>query len=338
MNDRWPPPLPPVSLVAGAAPIRLGVVSFLNARPLVWALEERPTPQLVLSYDHPAALARQLRAGEIDVGLVPVAEALRNPSWCAIEGLSISSDGPVWSVKLLTETPPRDGEHRLRRIGVDYRSRSSVALLRALLADLDGPVPELVEIDPSTDIAADGRPADARLDGVLVIGDRALDLPEGWDLGAAWRRKTGLPFIYALWMARNRRCAAALGDRLRAARDLGLEHLDRILAHDSAFRGRDEKLMRRYLREAIDYGWSDRHRRAIARFARAIGVDPGSRSVHEGDPRPAPSAAEHGQSITEFILVLVLVSIPVFLSLQAFKMALGEYLRRLAIGVSIPFV
>ncbi len=330
--------LPPIELPPGAPAIRVGVVSFLNSRPLVWALEQEPSPAMVLSYDHPAALAHQLRAGEIDIGLVPVAEALDGAGVCAIDGISIASDGPVWSVKLLSTKAPARGRHDLKRIGVDHRSCSSVALLRALLAQHKGPEPIFEEIDPFTDIGSDGTPRDAALDGILVIGDRALDFAGGWDLGAEWTRVTGLPFVYALWMARNRQCATAAGARLRVAREIGLEHLDRFIANDDAFRERDRAFMRRYLTEAIDFRWTDRHRRALVRFGRAIGATRSIEFVSSPAEASGPTIREKGQSLAEFVITLVLVSLPVILTLEMLRLALIDYLHRLAITVSIPFV
>ena len=330
--------LPPVELPPGAPAIRLGVVSFLNARPLVWALEHEPTPAMVLSYDHPAALADQLRTGEIDVGLIPVAEALDGAGECAIAGISIASDGPVWSVKLLGPAAPERGRHDLERIGVDYRSRSSVALLRALLMQYEGPDPVFEEIDPLTDIRSDGTPRDRALDGVLVIGDRALDFAGGWDLGAEWTRTTGLPFVYALWMARDRQCAGAVGARLRAARGIGLEHLVRFMAHDEAFCERDRAYMRRYLTEAIDFRWTERHRQALARFGRTIEAPRPIEFEATSAEMPDATVRESGQSLAEFVITLVLVSLPVILTLEMLRLALIDYLHRLAITVSIPFV
>lgn len=254
-------------------PIRLGAVSFANTRPLVWALEESPQADLQLSFDHPAALAQQLREGRIDVGLIPVVEALRGVGACAVAGVSIASVGPVWSVKLLGRELPAGDCHHLRRVGVDYRSRSSVALLRALLDMLHGPKVQFEPIDPMRELDSTGVPLAPELDAALVIGDRAMEFPGGWDLGEEWTRRTGLPFVYALWVARSREVAATVGPKLRAARDRGLSGLTDYLRRDPFASGGKGPFLARYLTEAIDYRLTDRHRQGIACYARLVGLE-----------------------------------------------------------------
>ena len=69
-------------------------------------------------------------------------------------GISIASSGPVWSVKLFGPNLPTETTHRLSRVGVDHRSRSSVALLRILLGYLDGPPVEFVLVDAARSLEA----------------------------------------------------------------------------------------------------------------------------------------------------------------------------------------
>ena len=51
-------------------PVRLGAVSYLNVRPLVYGLERRPDA-VSLRFDVPSDCARLLAAGEIDLGMIP---------------------------------------------------------------------------------------------------------------------------------------------------------------------------------------------------------------------------------------------------------------------------
>src|SRR4051812_50057558 len=57
--------------------VRLGAVGYLNARPLVYGLEQ--DPRFDLRYDIPSECARLLHAHAIDVGLIPSIESLRGP-------------------------------------------------------------------------------------------------------------------------------------------------------------------------------------------------------------------------------------------------------------------
>jgi chorismate dehydratase len=49
--------------------IRLGAVSYLNARPLTWALDRAPA-RWQIRYDFPSVCSALLKAGEVDLGLV----------------------------------------------------------------------------------------------------------------------------------------------------------------------------------------------------------------------------------------------------------------------------
>ena len=88
------------------ARIRLGAVSFLNARPLVDGLER--STRFAVEFDVPSRCAARLHAGEVDLGLIPSVEYLRDPSYRDVPGLAIASRGPVASVAIFTKRPMHD--------------------------------------------------------------------------------------------------------------------------------------------------------------------------------------------------------------------------------------
>jgi chorismate dehydratase len=54
--------------------IKVGIVSYLNTRPLIYGLKLEPiASQIELVEDNPARLAEMLKNDEIDLGLIPVA-------------------------------------------------------------------------------------------------------------------------------------------------------------------------------------------------------------------------------------------------------------------------
>ena len=55
--------------------LRLGVVSFLNARPLIEGLDESRDVQCL--FDVPAELPSRLDRGEVDAALIPIVDVLR---------------------------------------------------------------------------------------------------------------------------------------------------------------------------------------------------------------------------------------------------------------------
>ena len=219
---------------------RLAAVSFLNTIPLLEGLDGRPG--VVLDRDLPSALAGRLAAGQADAALAPVAEILAGRTGGILCPVGIACDGAVDSVMLFCAGEPGD----LRRVFVDRGSRSSVALLRILLAERHGTQPDCVPVEPRPGMALEPG------EGALIIGDRCFaqqallkrENPHGLaghDLGAMWKDLTGLPFVFAAWTAApdlprraGARAVAELGALLTAARDRGLARLEEIAAEQAA--------------------------------------------------------------------------------------------------------
>ncbi|MEA3209671.1 MAG: chorismate dehydratase [Chthoniobacter sp.] len=243
------------------AAVRVGCVQYLNSKPLIHGCD------LPVIFDHPAGLARDLARGALDVALVPVFEALRSPGWLAVDDVAIACDGPVFSVFLAHRGPLSD----VRTIALDPASLTSVHLLQVLLAEYHRAHPVCVPL---------GSDADA----LLLIGNQAIDFRTGdrgahqfLDLGEEWRRCTGLPFVFALWLMRGGlENAAAIADELRAIQRDGLAHLPEIVRADTTH---DPAFSMRYLTEHIRFHCGEREKAGIAKFRelltkhRFIGTD-----------------------------------------------------------------
>jgi chorismate dehydratase len=240
------------------ARVRLGAVGYLNARPLVYGLEQ--SPRFELRFDVPSRCADLLHEGAIDVGLVPSIEYLRGPEpYWIVPGPAIASRGSVASVLLYTTRPIGD----VRTIALDTSSRTSVALVRVLCAREFGIAPTLVSHGP------DLRTMLTVCDAALVIGDLALfetSEVEKIDLGEAWTKATGLPFVYAFWAGRAGRVTSADVRALQHARDEGAAH-PRDVAHVH-FPGDPARqdVATRYLRDNIRYHLGTEERDALERF------------------------------------------------------------------------
>jgi chorismate dehydratase len=116
-------------------------------------------------------------------------------------------------------------------------------------------------------LAADIEPGAAR----LLIGDKVVceepaDLPYQLDLGAAWKDLTGLPFVFAAWVARGEVDLGDLPERLAAARRAGLGHVPEILERFAVPRGWPIELARRYLTEYLKFEIGPRQLEAIGLF------------------------------------------------------------------------
>ena len=248
--------------------IRLGAVGFLNARPLVYGLDR--DPRVAVRLDVPSECARLLQAGAIDIGLVPVIELLRGErAFDIVPGLAIGCRGPVASVALFTRVPIDE----VRRIALDVSSRSSVALVRVLCRHHFGIAPDFVDAPP--DLAAMLTGADA----ALLIGDPAFDAP--WealgatkiDLGEAWHDFTGLPFVFAAWIARSGVVTPELTGLLHEARRQGESAIPAIATAEAGSDPARAARLEHYLRANIRYDLDDAARQGLVRYLSLVMED-----------------------------------------------------------------
>jgi chorismate dehydratase len=245
---------------AGGPPIRVGAVSYLNTKPLVYRLGEI-APFLQLSFDLPSRLADKLAEGALDVALIPSVEFFQNPAYTIVSDACIGCRGPVWSVKLFSRVPPAE----IKSLALDEGSRTSAALVQILLHEKFGISPERRPLPIGSSVDA------SEADAVLLIGDRAMHAPPGefaavWDLGDAWRAWSGLPFVFAMWVAR----AGVPLDRLRpalcAARDAGVAHLPEIADREGPPLGITPAQCLAYLRDNLHFQLGPSERRGLQRF------------------------------------------------------------------------
>jgi chorismate dehydratase len=248
----------------------LGVVSYLNALPLYRTLETRGEVAVVRVV--PSQLAAMLESGRCDAAIMPVVDFLRGTGEAIIGdaciGTKNTGDGAVRSVLLFHRAPLE----RLKSVAVDTSSHSSVALLRVLLADGYGVLPPFVPHAPNLAQMLQQHEA------ALIIGDAALEATRGLDagvqvldLGVAWKKLTGLPFVFAAWIARHglgEAARAELGRILSAARDEGMENLEAVVSQNPITTTLSKAEVAAYLREAIEPRLSPEHRAAIEEFRR----------------------------------------------------------------------
>jgi chorismate dehydratase len=249
-------------------PARLGAVSYLNTKPLVRGLDERPD-LFTVRFDVPSVCASLLHEGRVDVGLIPAIEYLRG-DYAIVPDIAIGSDGAVESVAVFT-TVPIEG---VRSLALDISSRTSVALTRILCARHWGIAPVFTPAEPDLPVML------ARADAALVIGDPALEIDPArfgavkLDLGQAWQAMTGLPFVYAAWVGRAGAVDPEQVAALRAARQRGERELAGIACEVSNGDRRVEQQALAYLRDTLRYGLGDRELAGLERFhALAVELD-----------------------------------------------------------------
>jgi chorismate dehydratase len=240
--------------------IRVGAVSYLNTKPLVYRLDEI-APNVEIIYDLPSRLADGLAASELDVALIPSIEYFQDPTYRIVSDACIGCRGPVLSVKLLTRVPFEE----IRTLALDEGSRTSVALVRILLQQRFGIEPQLESLPIGRDVSS------TTADAMLLIGDRAIhpaqnEFVEEWDLGDEWCRWSELPFVFAMWTARQSADVSSLPPLLEQARDEGVVNLKRIASQEATAVGLSEAECLSYLRDNLYFYLGAREQEGLELF------------------------------------------------------------------------
>jgi chorismate dehydratase len=262
--------------------MRIGAVSYLNTKPLVYGLEEL-APRHDLVFDLPSRLADQLAAGGLDVALIPSVEFFSNPGYEVISDACIGCRGPVRSVQLLSRVPVK----QIRTLALDEGSRTSAALVQILLRERFGLSPKLAPFP------IDSQPEEIAADALLMIGDRAMHPPAGeyvetWDLGDVWCRWAELPFVFAMWVAgqgsgfgvQGSGELAELASVLNKARDLGVANVESIVREEHARFGLTYDECLTYLRDHLHFTLGSREGAGLALFrehAERLGLVPSAK-------------------------------------------------------------
>jgi len=243
--------------------IRVGAVSYLNTKPLIYGFEQGlMKDQIALIFDYPANIAAALLNDTIDIGLVPVAVIPEMTEYHIIGNHCISSEGEVASVCLFSEVPLQEIETVL----LDYQSRTSVKLAEILLK-------EYWKIDPVIKAADhDFRSEIKGKTAAVVIGDRALEQRKistyRYDLGLAWKKYTGLPFVFAAWVS-NKELPAEFIEAFDSANVLGLDNIEKVIAQNPY----DTYDLATYYADNIKFKLGDDKRKSISLFLDKLNVN-----------------------------------------------------------------
>ena len=241
--------------------IRVGIVNYLNTKPLIYGLQKPPiSEQIELVGDYPARLAEMLIKGEIDLGLIPVAVIPQLPSYHIISDYCIGTEGEIASVALFSEVPMNE----IRKVYLDYQSRTSVELLKYLMKEYWGISPKIVEATNE-----DYRKEITGTTAGLVIGDRALEQRKIstfiYDLGSEWKSITGLPFVFAAWVS-TKKLPDDFISLFNEANAMGLQRIDEIVANESF----DLYDLKKYYTLHLSYRLDERKKRGMEQFLQVI--------------------------------------------------------------------
>ena len=225
--------------------------------------------QVDLSFAIPAACARDVEEGRVEIGLVPVAEIARQ-GLEIVPGVGITCRGSVRSILLLSRTPWK----KVRVLAADLGSRTSVALARVILRERYGVEPRIVLHEPILDEML------STAEAALIIGDPALrmtpeQLPfECLDLGAEWLAETGLPMVFAAWAGKPGIPVESLRSITVGSYEFGKTRIHQIVEHESPKRQVSKELAACYLREHIRFELGPDEYRGLEAFLELANLSP----------------------------------------------------------------
>lgn len=242
-------------------PFLIGSVPYVNALPLVrWFETEAGKRVVQVRYAPPSVLAQWLRQGAVDVALVSSVEWFRRPETRFVPNLAIASENAVLSVRLFSKVPLP----AIRSVALDTSSLTSSALTQILLERAYGISPSYHAHPPDLEQMLQ------MCDAGLLIGDAGMtaELPGGYilDLGQAWHEWTGLPFVWAVWLANADAPLEALCELLHLAYGWGMQNIEQIIQETVERTGMQYSLVARYLKEVMVYRIEDRFLQGLQRF------------------------------------------------------------------------
>jgi chorismate dehydratase len=274
--------------------LKVGRINYANLFPIFYTLEKEFDCSAYEFIDGvPSKLNEMLRAGAVDLSPSSSVEYLRNRSlYNIMDGLSVSSKGPVGSVFLFSRKPLEKLSGNL--IILTSHSATSVALLEVILKRFYGITEFEFELSDSPE--REGK------NTFLMIGDDAIhyhatmsrlytDITDCnaadaepvqclgpammmYDLGKIWFEKTGLPFVFALWTARKELYDPAdprheifmkFTADLNAAKKIALGKLPEIAQHCPLIPLLDEDEVIAYWKN-LDYDLTEDHKKGLQLF------------------------------------------------------------------------
>ena len=240
--------------------IRVAAVSYLNTKPLIYGFEKGlMNDKIELITDFPASIADMLINDEVDISLVPVATIPLLKEYHIITDYCIGTNGNVASVCLFSDVPLTE----IKIILLDYQSRSSVGLLKVLVKDFWKLDVELIGGTTGYEEKIKGTTAG------LVIGDRAFIQRKKsnyiYDLGTAWKEMTGLPFVFAAWIA-NKKLPENFIKSFNAATGEGFKHLPEIIVANP-YQHYD---LNEYYTKNINFNLEEEKRKGLEEFLKRL--------------------------------------------------------------------
>lgn len=235
--------------------IKISAVAYTNTKAFIYGIAHSDIINKIdLSLDIPTDCAAKVINGQADIGLMPVAAIPLVPNANIVADYCIGSDGAVNSVFIFSDVPVNE----IRTLRLDSHSRTSNNLAKVLLKFF-----WKQEVEFTTDV-------NAKTDAIVLIGDRTFgkknDFPFAYDMGEEWKNFTGLPFMYAAWVA-NKEISQAFKNEFNAALKFGLDHRQEVLKSLPQTENFD---LEDYLYQKLQFEVTDDRRKALKLFLEYI--------------------------------------------------------------------
>ncbi len=210
----------------------------------------------------PSELASAAAGEKVDAGPIPLVTTFAvGDRYEQLGDFCVATTGRTRSVLLFSRKPIDCLDNAT--IGLSRETVTTARLLRVLFAQLYG-----VNIKGYVT-------ANEPNDGILLVGDQALlnrngieGYPHITDLGEVWHDRTGLPFVYSVWMARKslpREQKEYLKSVLANSLTQGWKHLNAALAQKTKSLGMSRAEAREYL-DSFSFRMGPAEHDGIAKF------------------------------------------------------------------------
>jgi len=246
-------------------PIKISAVSYLNTKPFLLGLKKSNLINEVdLSLDIPSETARKLLTGEVNLGLVPVGiiPQLAANSYHIVSNYCIGTLGKVRTVCLYSQQPLS----KIKTILLDHHSCTSVRLVKVLCEQYWQIQPKFIPAKKGFEATIFGNTAG------VIIGDRTIEWEDKfayvYDLGEAWKQFTGLPFVFAAWIA-TQKLPFDFEQKLNQAFQFGIQNIASVAQHFQSFY-KSKFNVYHYLTNHIDYHLDNKKRQALQLFLKYL--------------------------------------------------------------------
>lgn len=235
--------------------IKISAVSYTNTKPFIYGIEHSTIHNNIeISLDIPSVCATKLINNQVDIGLIPVAVIPLVPNANIISSYCIGSVGAVNSVFIFSDVPI----HQIKTVKLDPQSRTSNHLAKVLLK-FHYKIDATFLTEPNV-----------KSDAIVLIGDRTFGQKDqfayAYDMGEEWFKFTGLPFVYAAWVA-NKAIPASFTHQFDEALKYGLSQRKQLIANLPVYPGFD---LSDYLMNKLDFELNDAKREALKLFLHYI--------------------------------------------------------------------